>query len=157
MGRGNRADSQKMNFPSIPRRQFLGLVSAASGAMLLPGMTRADVDAAPPPTTAPASFPLVKFPEKSELLMLSDRPPNLEMPLSGFGHDITPNESFFVRWHLSVIPTSVDLKTFQLKVSGEVETELSLSVEDLRTQFEPVSVIATITYWPGLTSGSVSA
>jgi sulfite dehydrogenase len=142
MGRGKRAGSQKMNFPSIPRRQFLGLMSAASGAMLLPGVSRADVDAAPPPTTAPASFPLVKFPEKSELMMLSDRPPNLEMPLSGFAHDITPNESFFVRWHLSVIPTSVDLKTHRLNVSGEVETELSLSVEDLRTQFEPVSVIA---------------
>jgi DMSO/TMAO reductase YedYZ molybdopterin-dependent catalytic subunit len=132
-----------MNFPPIPRRQFLGLVSAASGAMLLPEISRAETVATlPPAATAPVSFPLVKFPEKSQLLMLSDRPPDLEMPLSGFAHDITPNELFFVRWHLSVIPTSVDLKTFRLKVSGEVESELNLSIEDLRRQFEPVSVIA---------------
>lgn len=142
MDRGKRAVNHPMKSQSLRRRRFLGLVSAASGAMLLPEALRADAPAVPSATTAPVEFPLVKFPTKSELIMLSDRPPNLEMPLSGFAHDITPNESYFVRWHLAVIPTSVDVKAHRVKVSGEVENELSLSLDDLRTQYEKVSVIA---------------
>jgi DMSO/TMAO reductase YedYZ molybdopterin-dependent catalytic subunit len=125
MGRGNRAVKQKMPFPRVARRQFLGLMSAASGAMLLPATGRAQPDANLAATTTPAGLPLVKFPEKAELLMLSDRPPNLEMPLSGFAHDITPSELMFVRWHLAVIPTSVDASKHRLKVSGEVASNSS--------------------------------
>ena len=47
----------------------------------------------------------------------------------------------FVRWHLSGIPTSVDLETFRLNVGGHVEQALSLSMADLQ-KFEQVSVVA---------------
>jgi DMSO/TMAO reductase YedYZ molybdopterin-dependent catalytic subunit len=76
------------------------------------------------------------------MILLTDRPPQLETPLHYFRQDLTPNEAFFVRWHLEGIPTSVDLRTFRLNVSGHVGQPLQLSVDDLRSQFEPISIIA---------------
>src|SRR5439155_9719674 len=70
------------------------------------------------------------FAEKArDLIVVTDRPPNLEMPLRYLRHDLTPNEAFFVRWHVSGIPTSIDLATFRLKVTGHVERPLALSLD----------------------------
>src|SRR5260370_29939608 len=85
---------------------------------------------------------LIRFPEKTEMIFLTDGPPQLETPIHYFRQDLTPNEAFFVRWHLQGIPTSVDLRTFRLNVSGHVRQPLQLSVDDLRSQFEPISIIA---------------
>lgn len=85
---------------------------------------------------------LVRFPGKAEMILLTDRPPQLETPLHYLRQDLTPNEAFFVRWHLEAIPTSVDVRTFRLNVSGHVRKALLLSLDDLRSQFEPVSIIA---------------
>lgn len=85
---------------------------------------------------------LVRFPEKVELRLLTDRAPQLETPLHYFRQDLTPNEAFFVRWHLEGIPTDVDTRTFRLKIRGHVKTALEFSLDDLRQQFEPVSLIA---------------
>jgi DMSO/TMAO reductase YedYZ molybdopterin-dependent catalytic subunit len=86
--------------------------------------------------------PLAQFPEKDPLILLTDRPPQLETPLHYFREDLTPNEAHFVRWHLSGIPTSVDLKTWRLEIGGSVRTRLSLTLDDLKQKFEPVSVVA---------------
>ena len=43
---------------------------------------------------------------------------------------------------LSGIPTTVDLRTFRLEVGGHVNKPLSLSLNDLQTKFEPVSLVA---------------
>lgn len=40
------------------------------------------------------------------------------------------------------IPTAVDLRTFRLEVGAHVKTPLSLSVDDLRTKFKPISLVA---------------
>ena len=85
---------------------------------------------------------LVRYPQKTDLILLTDRPPQLETPLHYFMTDLTPNEAFFVRWHLSGVPTSVDTRKFRLEVNGHVHNPLSLSLEKLRTKFEPVSVVA---------------
>jgi DMSO/TMAO reductase YedYZ molybdopterin-dependent catalytic subunit len=76
------------------------------------------------------------------MILLTDRPPQLETPIHYFRQDLTPNEAFFVRWHLEGVPTSVDLRTFRLNVNGNVRQTLQLSVDDLRSQFEPISIIA---------------
>ena len=47
---------------------------------------------------------MVRFPEKRELILLTDRAPQLETPLHYFRQDFTPNEAFFVRWHVAGIP-----------------------------------------------------
>jgi len=85
---------------------------------------------------------LARYPEKKDLILLTDRPPQLETPLEYFRTDLTPNDAFFVRWHLSGIPTTIDLKTFRLEVSGHVAKPLSLSLSDLQAKFEPVSIVA---------------
>lgn len=67
---------------------------------------------------------------KTGMNMLSKRPEDLEMPLSGFVDYITPVEHFFVRTHVYV-PT-VNLKEWRLKVDGEVATPLTLTMDDLK-------------------------
>ncbi len=85
---------------------------------------------------------LVRYPEKTDLILLTDRPPQLETPLNYFRTDLTPNNCFFVRWHLEGIPTTVDLRTFRLEVKGRVRNPLSLSLGDLHSKFQPVSLVA---------------
>jgi sulfite dehydrogenase (cytochrome) subunit A len=119
------------------RRRFLELAGTASAGLLtFPDRMTAAFSA--PSNT----FDLARFPEKTELLLLTDRPPQLETPLHYFRQDLTPNEAFFVRWHLEGIPTSVDLRTFRLNVSGHVRQPLQISVDELRSQFEPISLVA---------------
>jgi sulfite dehydrogenase (cytochrome) subunit A len=93
----------------------------------------------PPEAGAPT---LATYPQKTELILLTDRPPQLETPLRYFRTDLTPNDAFFVRWHLAGIPTTVDVQSFRLEVGGHVSKPLSLSLSDLRLKFEPVSVVA---------------
>jgi len=75
---------------------------------------------------------LVRFPEKTDLILLTSRPPQLETPKHFFKELITPNEALFVRWHIANIPTSVDLRTWRLKVGGNTERPLELSMDDLK-------------------------
>jgi DMSO/TMAO reductase YedYZ molybdopterin-dependent catalytic subunit len=86
---------------------------------------------------------LVKFPEKTDMILLTSRPPQLETPLQYFRELITPNEAVFVRWHISQIPTSVNTNEWRLKVGGNTEKELQLSLDDLR-KFEKVTYTAVI-------------
>ncbi len=49
--------------------------------------------------------PLVKYPQKRPMIGLTSRPPQLETPFSVFNDGpITPNDAFFVRYHLADIP-----------------------------------------------------
>jgi sulfite dehydrogenase (cytochrome) subunit A len=88
------------------------------------------------------NYTLARYPQKTDLILLTDRPPQLETPLRYFQTELTPNEAFFVRWHLSGIPTTVDVQSFRLEVSGQVNKPLSLSLTDLRKKFAPVSLVA---------------
>ena len=42
--------------------------------------------------------PWARYPDKTDLLMLTDRPPLVETPLHHFLSDLTPNDAYFVRW-----------------------------------------------------------
>jgi len=126
----------------VSRRQFLktlgrvGAVITAGGALLL----SAWADSQPDPLLA--GRPLVRYPEKTELLLLTSRPPQLETPMTYFERAITPNEAFFVRYHIFPIPTSIDLATWRLQVTGLVDRPMALSMADLQAQFPPVAVTA---------------
>lgn len=87
---------------------------------------------------------LVKFPEKTDMILLTSRPPQLETPLQYFRELITPNDALFVRWHIANIPTSVDLDQWRLKVGGNTEKKLDVSMDDLRTKFEKVTYTAVL-------------
>src|SRR5665648_389194 len=86
----------------------------------------------------------VAFPEKRPLIMYSDRPPLLETPRNVFTSILTPNDQFFVRWHMPDIPTFIDLDTYTIHVNGLVEQELKISLNDLKTKFEQVEVTAAL-------------
>jgi len=120
------------------RRGFLRIVGATGAAALAASCNRANSIAET--LSSPTSF--ARFPEKTEMILLTDRPPQLETPIHYFRQDLTPNEAFFVRWHLEGIPTSVDLRTFRLTVSGHVRQPLQLNIDELRSQFEPTSIVA---------------
>ncbi len=83
-----------------------------------------------------------KVPGKQGLIQLTDRPPNYETPIEAFRTAITPNDRFFVRYHLSGIPTMEDLKTWSLTIGGDAaEKPIKLTLPDLRT-FKQVEITA---------------
>ncbi|MDD5542435.1 MAG: molybdopterin-dependent oxidoreductase [Acidobacteriia bacterium] len=94
------------------------------------------------PSDDSVSRPMVRYPEKTDLILLTSRPPQLETPMKYFDRAITPNEAFFVRYHITPIPTRVDADTWRLHIGGHVEHDLRLSMNDLKTQFDKVSVTA---------------
>ena len=79
---------------------------------------------------------------KSAMRLLTDRPPNLETPLKYFLLDYTPNDVFFVRWHMSNLPPEISEDTFRLRIEGDVKHALELSLQDLKTKFKPISLVA---------------
>lgn len=89
-----------------------------------------------------SSVDLVKAVGKDSMLLLTDRPPNLETPLKFFLHDYTPNKVFFVRWHLSGLPSAINEDTFRLRIGGNVKKEIALSLSDLKTKFTPFTITA---------------
>ena len=127
---------------TLNRRHFLG-------AGLLLGATTLLGKALPAkPISIPQEYkpPIIAFPEKKPMVTISDRPPLLK---AARGRDIytqaiTPNDEFFVRWHLPDIPTLIDLNEFRLEVTGAVNTPLSLSVDDLKSKFEPAEITAVL-------------
>ena len=75
---------------------------------------------------------LDKLPGKVPLIKLAWRPPNFETPVSHFRTTITPNDAFFVRYHLADIP-EVDAKSWRLKIGGEgAERTAELTLDDLK-------------------------
>ncbi len=126
----------------VPRGEFLkavgGLGALAASAPLLGHGARAFAQSDP----ILAGRPLVRYPEKTDLILLTARPVQLETPMSWFDRVITPNEAFFVRYHTHPVPTSVDLGTWRLRVTGRVDRPLELSLGDLRTKFPRAAVTA---------------
>jgi DMSO/TMAO reductase YedYZ molybdopterin-dependent catalytic subunit len=86
--------------------------------------------------------PYVTEPQKVPLILLTDRPVQLETPRQYFRTAFTPNGAFFVRWHLEGIPNAVDLKEWKLHIEGNVNKPLALSFSDLMQKFKPVSLAA---------------
>ena len=96
------------------------------------------------------------FPGKRGMILQRTRAPLLETPMAAFDGALdadpaTPNDRFFVRWHYSDIPLSVDAAAFRLTVKGAVRTALSLSLDDL--QALPAVEIAAVNQCSGNSRG----
>ena len=75
---------------------------------------------------------LVRIPGKQPLIQLSDRPPNLETPIQAFRTPITPNDQFFVRYHLAGIPDAKSLESWKLVVGGDAaERSVTFGIQQL--------------------------
>ncbi len=122
----------------IHRRHFLRTLGLGAVAWPRYALSSALTDADP----ILDGRPLVRYPEKTDLILLTSRPPQLETPIEYFDRAITPNEAFFVRYHVFPIPTEVDLATWRLKVTGHVERPLELSMDDLKSRFSPERIVA---------------
>lgn len=87
------------------------------------------------------------------MIGLTQRPPQLETPFSVFREGIlTPNDAFFVRYHLSGLPTEIDPAIFSLSVAGHVGKPLTLSLADLKRDF-PVQEIVAVNQCSGNSRG----
>ena len=106
-------------FTGVNRRQFVRMTSLAGLGALAGnrfGAFGAETVNLP---FANGQRSLVSFPQKRSLIVLTTRPPQLETPLSIFNDGLlTPNDAFFVRYHLSQIPTSIDPEQFSLEIKG---------------------------------------
>ena len=78
--------------------------------------------------------PLVKYPQKRPMIGLTQRPPQLETPFPVFNENvITPNDAFFVRYHLANIPFGdIDPDTWTVEIKGAVNKPLKLKLAELK-------------------------
>jgi sulfite dehydrogenase (cytochrome) subunit A len=124
------------------RRQFLGWSAASVAAAVLGERSSAAGRSIRLPF-ANGERELAVYPQKRALILQTARPPQLETPFEVFNDGvITQNDAFFVRYHLAGLPLSIDPALYRVEVEGAVEKSLQLSLDDLRTGFEPVEVVA---------------
>jgi DMSO/TMAO reductase YedYZ molybdopterin-dependent catalytic subunit len=91
-------------------------------------------------TRIPAGLPdgtrdvaqFVNLPDKRRLLRLTDRPPNYATPIDVFTDVVTPNDRFFVRYHLAGVPSAEDMDDWSLSIGGDaVDHPVRLKLSDL--------------------------
>ena len=86
--------------------------------------------------------PLIKYPQKRPMIVLTSRPPQLETPFAVFNEGaITPNDAFFVRYHLANVPLDIDPDTFFVEIKGRVERPLKISLADIKNM-QAVEIVA---------------
>jgi DMSO/TMAO reductase YedYZ molybdopterin-dependent catalytic subunit len=96
--------------------------------------------------------PLVRYPQKRPLIRQTSRPPQLETPFEVFDEGpITPNDAFFVRYHLAGIPYDLDPDKLTLDVSGKVDRPLKLSLAEIKAM--PAAEIVAVNQCSGNSRG----
>ena len=124
----------------MQRRDFLKTSLAASAVALSSSVSAAV-------TTQPVDSQEVSkiaFPEKRPLITYSDRPPLLETPRDAFTRAITPNDEFFVRWHMPRIVTHLDIDAYRVEINGLVSQTLFLSIAQLKSEYEQIEITAVL-------------
>ena len=133
----------------IDRRQFIkggvaGLV-AVGGGIFLPRLSWAEKLSLGPkqlPSGALKSAILDALPGKRPLIKKTFRPPNYETPVEYFNDTFTPNDAFFVRYHLADIP-EVKADVWRLHIGGDaVQQPLELTLADLKRNHEVIEIAA---------------
>lgn len=76
---------------------------------------------------------------KEGLRILNDRPVNAETPAHLLDPDVTPTERYFIR-NNGLPPENTSPEGWTLTVDGEVNTPLTLTIDDLRNRFEVVTL-----------------
>lgn len=130
----------------INRREFIKKVGVGlSVGGLLPKSARAKPEPFQPehsPAGALSPAALEAPPGKLPLIRKSWRPPNYETPAKYFDEIFTPNEAFFVRYHLSRIP-DISVDDWRLKIDGDaLARPAALSLAELKRNFEHRELVA---------------
>jgi DMSO/TMAO reductase YedYZ molybdopterin-dependent catalytic subunit len=131
---------------SITRRRLLRagtLLAASSVASSFGGALRAFAESTVELPFENGRRQLSTFPQKRSLILQRSWPPLLETPMSVFDKGVfTPNDAFYVRWHLGSIPNEIDVASFRLRIHGEVNNPIELSLEQIQHDFNPVQLAA---------------
>jgi DMSO/TMAO reductase YedYZ molybdopterin-dependent catalytic subunit len=76
----------------------------------------------------------------------------LETPFEVFDKGVfTPNDQFFVRWHLPEIADSIDVNTFRLRVDGHVRSPIEFTLKEILRQ--PAVELAAVNQCSGNSRG----
>ncbi|RQZ85896.1 sulfide dehydrogenase [Burkholderia cenocepacia] len=143
---------------SLHRRRLLGSLGAlGAAAFMVPTLARGMQSSTIELPFENGSRPLTSdLPQKSNVILQRTRPPLLETPFDVFDQGVfTPNDRFYVRWHLANIPNSIDPATYRVAVHGAVKRTLSLSLDDLMRRF-PRYEIAAVNQCSGNSRGFFS-
>ena len=76
---------------------------------------------------------------KARLILQGERPLNAETPEHLLDDDVTPADKFFIRNNGSVPEPLADARGWKIRIDGEVNTPLELSVGDLEARFDVVT------------------
>jgi DMSO/TMAO reductase YedYZ molybdopterin-dependent catalytic subunit len=115
----------------IPRRAVLAGLGLGGLAAAAPAWATGSVKL-PLPGGPDARDLTTAFPGKGPMILQRTWPPLLETPFEVFDQGVfTPNDRFYVRWHWALIPTEVDAQAFRLKVHGQVDKDLLLSLDEI--------------------------
>ena len=139
----------------LPRRSFLKIAAGVVAGGIFGGSPSAFAAKLIQMPFENGRRELVRFPQKGEMILQRERPPLLETPFEVFDQGVfTPNDQFFVRWHLPVIPTSIDLATFRLRVDGHVRTPAEFTIKEILHQ--PEVELAAVNQCSGNSRGFLS-
>ena len=124
--------------PKASRRNVLkGVGMAAVGASLAPaGAALAQGTA---PAAAPKGPKLLEMDGKAKLAVLGDKPLVAETQAELMDDSVTPTDKLFVRNNGQIPDITGDPKAWKIKVDGEVNTPLDLTVGDLMSRFPNVT------------------
>ncbi len=135
---------------TMDRRQLItrsGAALAALGSGTAPGVAGAGRRHGDAAIREWREESLVKYPQKRPMISLTSRPPQLETPFSVFDESvITPNDAFFVRYHLADIPYDIDPDVFSVEIKGKVDKPTRLSLADIR-KMPSVELVAVNQCW----------
>lgn len=111
--------SRQNKLSSQPRRSFLVTAGKATAAFGLSQLLPLELNGQSQP-----------IPGKERLIVRSAKPEDLETPAQLLNSWITPNDLFYVRHHMYA--PDVKAESWSLKVDGEVNQPLTLTLDDLK-------------------------
>jgi DMSO/TMAO reductase YedYZ molybdopterin-dependent catalytic subunit len=123
---------------NVLRRIGLGSLALMSG----PALAQETVDLHAPggPSTRTIT---TSYPQKGRMILQRSSPPWLETPFEVFDKGVfTPNDQHYVSWHWADFPGDVNVDAFRLKVRGQVNQPLSLSIKDILQGFPRFEIAA---------------
>ena len=130
----------------ITRRHLIG-TAGAGAALAVSGLKFSVANAAGAPLTAGVPEGVASYatmgtlPGKKPLIQLSDRPPNYEAPIEYLRTPITPNDQFYVRYHLADIP-EIKAEGYKIAVGGDgANGRAEITLDDLK-KMPAIEVVA---------------
>jgi len=138
----HRTDPVQGHRAMTTRRAFVASASGLALSALVAPLRAHELGADALPAGALAASELARLPGKLPLIKKTWRPPNFETPLSLLRTPFTPNDAFFVRYHIASIP-EIDVRSWRLEVGGDaLDAPRSFTLAQLRSEFEAVEINA---------------